>query len=128
MLKRAGPLVMEDDSPHPALNEPGSPAQLATSSAVNSLSAGICNGLQSECNAWENNSAAQPNGVRQHAQLRLNRCRVDYERLKSTSTQTDPEVARTGKEIRKLMRRMYGEPDQDYEDWQIVVLSDMDSG
>lgn len=26
------------------------------------------------------------------------------------------------------MRRMYGAPDQDYEDWQIVVLSDIDTG
>lgn len=53
---------------------------------------------------------------------------MDYERLKSTAAHGDAEAAKTSKQIRRLMRGMYGAPDQDYEDWQIVVLSDMDTG
>lgn len=47
--------------------------------------------------------------MRQQAQLRLNSCHVDCERLKSSGAQQDPEGASVSKDVRRLMRRMYGE-------------------
>ena len=86
---------------------------------------------------WQHAAAVPPTlpvvaplraGVRQQAQLRLNSCHVDCERLKSTGAQQNPQGASVSKDVRRLMRRMYGEPDQDYEDWQIVVMSDISGG
>ena len=130
----AGPLVIEDDSVGPVAqprchfsdDAPPTPLDISRETA------GICNGLQPECSRWQSAGGAESeHGVRTHAQLRLNRCQVDYNRLKSTAVQGgggSGAAAARGKEIRRLMRAMYGAPDQDYEDWQIVVLSDMDSG
>jgi hypothetical protein len=115
LLINAVPLVMEDDSNR---------TQQASTSATE---AGICNGFQSDCVALHQGHGTLGN-VRQHAQLRLSSCHVDAERLKSSSAHQDKEYANRSKEIRRYMHRMYGEPDQDYDDWQIVVLSDMESG
>lgn len=90
--------------------------------------AGICNGLHADCSrCWQSAAAPGGEGVRSAAQLRLHRCLVDTERLKGAAPPGDAAASR-GKDIRRLMRRMYGAPDQDYEDWQIVVLSDIDTG
>ena len=89
--------------------------------------AGICNGLQCECVRWQE-ARGTAMGVRTHAQLRLNRCHVDFDRLKSSNGSGGEEDAtRRAKEIRRQMRQMYGARDEDYEDW-VVLLSDMDTG
>lgn len=145
----AGPLVVEDedtpDDPQLPATQPGhaggeeastsggkvvppfAPAEPTANRTAMSQHAGICTGIKHDCSAW-GEAGDHHCSVRGHAQLRLNRCRVDYERLKSSNASAGPDAASTSKEIRRLMRRMYGDPDQDYEDWQIVVLSDMSSG
>jgi hypothetical protein len=108
-----------------------SSSEASTSAAARSASAassaladaaGICNGVHTEC-------SPSGRGIRHAAQLRLTGCRVEYERLKSTTAaDRSADAERSCRDIRRLMRQMYGEPDQDYEDWQIVVMSDMESG
>lgn len=84
--------------------------------------AGICTGLQSEC------VLAAATGIRRDAQLRLRDCQVDSGRLTSAIVTADAEQNGNSRVIRRLMREVYGNPDQDYEDWQIVMLSDMEDG
>jgi hypothetical protein len=130
----AGPLVMEDDSNARLVREDArnvsaasTPAQvpkgtpLAEPMSSRSAHAGICNGVRFDC------VTAKETGVRHCAQLRLNCCNVDYERLKSSARDSEAERGHN-RDIRRLMRQTYGPPDQDYDDWQIVVMSDMDSG
>jgi hypothetical protein len=98
--------------------------QQASTSATE---AGICSGLQSDCVALHHTNSTS-GSIRRHAQLRLTSCHVDPERLKGSSPHQDKDYAATSKEIRRFMHSMYGKPDQDYDDWQIVVLSDLESG
>ena len=80
--------------------------------------AGICTGLQSEC------VDAAATGIRHAAQIRLADCEVDPGRLTSSIVSADAEQSGNSRAIRRLMRAVYGDPDQDYDDWQIVMLSD----
>ena len=84
--------------------------------------AGICTGLQSEC------VDAAATGIRRSAQIRLTDCNVDPGRLTSAIVSGDAEQNGNSRVIRQLMRQVYGDPDQDYDDWQIVMLSDMEDG
>lgn len=84
--------------------------------------AGICTGLQSEC------VVAAATGIRSRAQIRLSDCQVDSGRLTGSIVSGDAEQNGNSRVIRRLMREVYGNPDQDYDDWQIVMLSDMEDG
>jgi hypothetical protein len=85
--------------------------------------AGICTGIQSEC------VLAAATGIRKRAQIRLRDCQVDSGRLTSSIVSADAEQnGNNSRLIKDLMRAVYGQPDQDYDDWQIVMLSDMEDG
>jgi hypothetical protein len=84
--------------------------------------AGICTGIQSEC------VLAAATGIRKDAQIRLSDCHVDSGRLTGSIVSADAEQNGNARVIRRLMREVYGNPDQDYDDWQIVMLSDMEDG
>lgn len=114
---------MEDDANVHNSVLPDLSGNKAVAQDVSRNNAGICSGALADCAIWQRARGVQ-HGVRTHAQLRLNGCNVDFERLRSTTQDGDEDASRRGKDIRRLMRRMYGAPDQDYEDWQIVVLSD----
>lgn len=85
-------------------------AALATTATPESLRyahAGICNGRHSDCMA-AGRAPGQSDGVRHHAQLRLNACEVDYQRLTSTVSHDNLDLQRHHRHIRRLMRETYG--------------------
>jgi hypothetical protein len=140
----AGPLVMEEESHESAPGHDGTSAEAsvlpaepsspeadahageqpsAGRGAESHAHAGICTGLRADCVS----AGRSHTGIRHRAQLRLNDCMVDSERLKSAVISADAEL-RHNRTIRRFMRETYGPPDQDYEDWQIIAMSDMESG
>lgn len=129
----SGPLVMEDDgrkqsvevrpcrraSSSSAPETAGAPAtpiatkqgnaEVAASppDTARNVHAGICNGRHSDCMV-AGKAAAQGEGVRHHAQVRLNDCEVDYKRLTSSVAHEDLDLQRHHRNIRRLMRETYG--------------------
>eukprot|EP00892_Ulva_mutabilis_P006950 jgi/Ulvmu1/4627/UM002_0358.1 len=99
---------------------------LSPPDTVHNVRAGICNGRHSDC-MIAGRAAVSEAGVRQHAQVRLNDCEVDYNRLTSSVAHDDLDLQRHHRHIRRLMRETYGPPDQDYEGWHVIGWSDMES-
>lgn len=93
-------------SPTPAEHEPLA-ASMSTPDTLRNAHAGICNGRHSDC-VMAGQSGKEAEGVRHHAQVRLNGCEVDYQRLTSTIANDDLELQRHHRHIRRLMRETYG--------------------
>lgn len=82
-------------------------ASAATPDTLSNMRAGICNGRHSDCMV-AGQAGGQAEGVRHHAQVRLNGCEVDYQRLTSTIAHDDLDLQRHHRHIRRLMRETYG--------------------
>lgn len=51
-------------------------------------------------------------------------CDVSHQRARCGPVMTDEALRSEAKRVRKLMRSVYGAPDRNWEDWEVVAMSD----